>query len=113
MTTPSYFPAAKWSRSVRPDIKAALIGLTRILPIPCRNTNIAYVVKIADGSSLTALPIATRIVLNPKPKKPYVRLNMINKTMDLAKPQKINAAAAAATQQAIARVLTEKLLSDK
>lgn len=69
-TTPAYFPAPYSSRTMALDaIKVALMGPTKIFPTPCRNTKMAYVANTVEGSSLTALPMATRNVPNLKLKK--------------------------------------------
>jgi hypothetical protein len=113
ITRPSYFPVAKRSIAVGPDSRDALRGPTRILPIPCKNTNMAKVANTVEGSLLTARPMATRIVPKPKPKKPYVRLKRINMVVDLARPQSVREDTAAATQHSAARKFTDKFLSDK
>lgn len=112
-TMPSYWPAEYAPRTTGFDINAALSGPTMTLPMPCKNTKMAYVAKTVDGSSLTARPIATRNVPNPNAKKPYTIANGTNIAIDLPSPQRANVAAAAAMHATIDKRVTEIDLSDR
>ena len=89
MITPPYLPVPKRSTAVGADIRAALIGLTRMLPTPCRKTKMENVETTVDGSSLTARPMATRSVPKPKLKKPYTMVKRMSNVMDLPRPQRV------------------------
>lgn len=111
--TPVNRSAPNFPRTIVGVSNAALKGPTRTFPIPWRKMKTEKSVNTDEASLSTALLMATRMVPNPKPKKPYMRLNVANRPADFPRPQSVDEAAAAVIQQIIERTATENLLSDK